>query len=492
MVSTRRRSAPSAIKNSLGSRESLRHTRRCKGNLESSGRPTANLSSRRPAFFPSFAPRFSLQFALILALLPAFLLPAMAELVPRDSTTSTSRQFVVQSENREVRSRAASFAEEIRTVWVETLGLTGNWQFPVRILFPGQERRRPRQSVNLTMLAGDRDSLWVQVTVTDPGLIGSPELAAWIFQALALEYTARFFPPAPNRVSRLAPQWFVQGLVQQWQGRRNPPPVQIVEGLLAGPKPPTVAGILRQRNPIPSATEELTFRLLSLALVRTLVESPQGRAGLRELVGRLGEAEMDQAAILRAFPSFEEKPERLERQWALTLARLAYTTRVRLLGFAAMQRELSSVFALTGELPRRGGEVEEVSGPLAMLALARDSTGQRALTGLVGVLLQLEMRSHPLYAPIVREYREIALHLARRPRSNLRKRIEENMELQAQVQSMGEQMADALNAFEINRGGAPDPGFQQILQVQNAILEPEPRRDAITRALDSFESRQRR
>jgi hypothetical protein len=416
-----------------------------------------------------------------------------AEPVPVDTTISPSRQFVVQAESREVRSRAVSFAEEIRGVWVETLGLTGAWEFPVRIEFVEDARRRSRQSIGLNVLAGDRDTLWVQLTVADPQLIGTPELAEWIFQALALEYTARFFRPAPNRVSRLAPQWFSQALIQQWTGRRNPPPAQIVDGLLSGPKPPTVASILRRRSPIPSAADQLTFRLLSLGLLRTLSETKEGRAGLRELIGRLGEAEIDQDAILRAFPSLEEKPERLERQWALTLARLAYTNRVMLLSFSATERELKNVFSLSGELPKRGdAEGEKLTGPLAMLAIAQDPGGQRALSGLMSVLIQLEMRAHPLYTAVVAEYREIAQILIRRPRSKLRKRIEENLELQDQITEMGTAIADALNAFEVNREGAPDPAFQKMLRVQSALLEPEPRRDSITRALDSFESRGRK
>jgi len=423
-------------------------------------------------------------------LLLAALLAAKAEPVPQNITISTSRQFVIYSDSREVRSRAASFAEELRGVWTETLGLTGAWEYPVRIQFVEDARRRPRQSVGLTVVEGDAGAMWVQLTVTDPSLIGTPEFAEWIFQALALEYTARFFRPAQNRVSRLAPQWFIQGLIQQWIGRRTPPPAQIVEGLLSGSKPPTVASLLRQRSPIPSAADQLTFRLLSLGLLRTLADTTEGRAGLRELIGRLGEADIDQAAILRAFPSLEEQPERLERQWALTLARLAYTTRVRLLTFSATQKELENVFSLTGELPRRGGEAEELTGPLAMLAIARNEGGQRVLTGLMSVLIQLEMRAHPLYAAVVREYREIAQLLTRRPRSNPRKRIEENIELQAGIGEMGSAIADALNAFEVNRAGAPDPAFQKMLRVQSSLLEPEPRRDAITRTLDGFESRQ--
>lgn len=417
---------------------------------------------------------------------------ASAELVPRDVTISSSRQFVVRADDREVRLRAVSFAEELRAVWNEALGLKGAWEFPVRIEVAEEGRRRVRRSVVLNVMTGDRNEPWVQLSLSDPAMIGSPELAEWIFQALALEYTARFYPPAPNSATRLAPQWLVQALVQQWQGRRNPVPVQLVEGLLSGPKPPTVASIVRQRNPLPSTAEQVTFRLLSLGLLRTLAETKEGRAGIRELVGRLGDGEIDQAAIMKAFPSLENKPERLERQWALTLARLAYTSRVRLLTFSATERELQNLFSIEGELPRRGEDPEKVRGPLAMLPVARSPGGQRAMNGLTAMLIQLEMRAHPLYAAIIQEYRLIAQSLARRPKTSMRKRIEENIALQEKVRAMGESVADVLNTFEVNREGASDPQFQKMLRVQSALIEPEPRRDAISRALDSFESSQRK
>ena len=419
------------------------------------------------------------------------LLHAQAIPEPAGQTISTSRQFTITGADRQARSRMASLAEDVRSVWAAALGLSPSWEFPILINFPEESRRRVRQSVALQVLAGDGDTLAFQLTIWDPALIGQPEMAQWILQALAAEYTARYFRPAVNRPFRLAPEWFIQAITQQWLTRRSPPALQLLEGLLNSPRPPTVAGVIRQQAFSGSSAELVTYRLLAQGLLQTLSEAPEGKAGLRELVGRLGEREMDLTAILAAFPSLENA-DRLERQWTLTLARRAVTTRTHLLSFAETVRELQKILSLESELPVKRNEVEALQGPLALLGIAREQGGAHRLGGIVAELMQLEVRTHPLFHPVVREYREICHQLMRRPRSRMRERIEKNMELTDQLRQLGESISEALHLYEVNSPAPVSrPASRSTAPPISTAWEPAPRRDAITRALDLFEEKNR-
>jgi hypothetical protein len=407
------------------------------------------------------------------------------------TTVSSSRQFTVEAENPRLRSNCASFVEQIRQVWIELLGPeAGRWELPIYVQFPPDQRRRPRAGVTLGAVTGDGNQTRLQLTIWDPNLVGTPELASWIFQALALEYAARSTPL--ERSSRLAPPWMTQAWVQTWLARREPVPTQMLEGLMSGSRPPTASSLLRRRAPAGSLTEATTFRILSWSLWRTLAEFPDGRPGLRHLVKILPGTDLNQEDILAAFPSLENQWERLERQWSLVLARQSYTNRTRLLSLQETGRELQKLLDLKGELPVRGGEPEAVEGPLAMQAIARMDGGTHALNRLTNQLVLLETRANPLLAPIIREYREISFLLTRRPRSNHRQRITDNMELQQRIQAWGSKISDEMNTFEVNRQGPSDPMFQQMLRTQTEAFTPEPRRDAISTALDLLETRQRK
>jgi hypothetical protein len=443
---------------------------------------------RTPKSFPACA-RLGLAFFLI-GSAAAFAQPA-AQPILAGTTVSSSRQFTIEAEDPRVRSNCASFVEQIRQVWIEIMGPeAGAWEIPVHVMFPRDQRRRPRAGITLGAITGDGNQTRLQLTVWDPSFVGSIEFAGWIFQALALEFAARATPL--ERSSRLAPPWMTQAWVQTWLARREPVPTQMLEGLLGGSRPPTAASLLRRRSPAGSLAEITTFRILSWSLWRTLAELPDGRRGLRHLVLLLPGTDLNQEEILAAFPSLDNQWDRLERQWSLVLARQAYTNRTRLLSLQETGRELRRLLDLKGEMPVRGGEPEKLEGPVAMQAIARMDGGGHALNRLTNQLVLLETRANPLLAPVIREYREIAFLLTRRPRSNLRPRLESNLELQERVQAWGARINDELNTFEVNRQGPSDPVFQQMLRAQSEAFTPEPRRDAITTAIDLAESSRRK
>jgi len=417
-----------------------------------------------------------------------FAQPVTAPALSRPSI-STSRQFIVYSSDGNLRSLAAGLAEESKEVWLEVIGPPDQWQMPIYVYFPEEVRRRPRQPFQISIVEGDGSAIRLELVFWDRQILKNPVFPAAILQALAIEFAARTQPPRAGQTMQFAPLWLTEAMVQEVLGKKQPMPGQLLEGVMSGARPPTVAGLFRQRNLPGSVTEQTTFRLLSLALLKTLLNSPEGRQGFRQFCAHPENFDTGAEAIFQSFPSFEGQMQTLERQWALTIARMSFTSRARLLSFVETRRELARILDLqTESAPGRDDSIP-LTGADAFMPLARSQGGPRLMMGVVGQLMQLELRSHPLYQPLIREYREIAHNLARRPRSNQRRRVEATNELVESAERFADRIEDAMNVYEVNRAGASDPQFGQMLRLQDEVFQEAPRRDALSLALDAAEAR---
>lgn len=407
---------------------------------------------------------------------------------PPPSSTSTSRQFVAFSQDRNLRSRTLDFAEQVKKSWLEALALPDRWQFPILLVYHETGRWRAPEPFAISFLGDGEGSYRWQIDIRDAASATSPELATKIFQVLVLEWNSRQLLPRPGRSVKLPPLWLTEALLQNFLTRRQPPPVQLIENLVNNPRPPTAQSILRQKALPTSVTEQVVYRLLSYALLRTLLEAPNGPARLATLLRDKPPGEIPDDAFLAAFPEWENNWEILERNWLLTLARLNHTSRTGFLSLRETRQELDRLLEAKGTVPRKDGTLEEIRGTEAYSAIAREQGGPRILLGRGNQLLQLELRAHPLYQPIVREYREILFELARRPKWKPGRRLERVEATRLELNQRAEAFEDYLDWFEANQTTSPDPAFQQILRMQAQVLAPEKRRDAISRALDRYES----
>jgi hypothetical protein len=70
-------------------------------------------------------------------------------------------------------------------------------------------------------------------------------------------------------------------------------------------------------------------------------------------------------------------------------------------------------------------------------------------------IFNLEFRSHPLFQPILEEYRNIATQLARRPKAPVAAKIKELEETRSQLVERSQKIADYLNWFEVTQIDEP-------------------------------------
>lgn len=409
-----------------------------------------------------------------------------AEVKPLGRTVSSSRQFIIYSEDSSNRLKLSALADGSATLWRDWLGLKKEWKYPIILNFPSNPKNRSREPIRTTLSEADGGEQKVQIEILDPSLMFSSELRTEIFRALALEYSYRDTPLKAGKSYRFAPDWLTQGLAEEMRSKQDGLPSRAIEGLLNAPKKPSVMDLLRAKPPTIPLERDL-YRILSLAFIRTLVQLPEGKEGVRELIAKLPQTEITPEQILKTFPSLQFDLSVLDKEWTLTLAKIASGTRIEPLGFEATGDAISRVFTIKAPADAKDPNAVRAQGTQALSEIARSPTGTRMLQDVATNLLQLDTRAHPIYRPVIAEYRTIIYQLLQKPKANIKKRLDKNDELFLLLSSRSKDITDHLNWFEVNKLEAPDEGFLQAIGSDPILPGDDQPKNEITLHLDSME-----
>lgn len=448
---------------------------------------TFKLSGKRSPEFRVPPRRFLWPFGLGLLLIAAF--PVQGEEVakPLNRSISPSRQFVVYADNSRIRLRLTSQADDAATLWRDWTGYPKEWKTPIILNLADGSKGRVRPAIRTSLSEADGGASKIQIEVLDPSQVSASDLAAEIFRALALEVSYRDRPPKSGKSYRLAPDWLVEGLAEEMRSRQDGVPARVIEGLLNAPQKPSVMDLLRGRPPTIPLERDL-YRMLSMAFTRTLSQLPEGRRGIRQLISLLPETELTPDQILKTFPSLQFDLGNLGKEWTLTLAKIASGSRMDLLGFEATGGEVMQIFTIRSPKDPKNPEVAPLTGTQALSEIARSPGGAQTLQEISTRLLQLETRAHPIYQPLIVEYRALVGQLLRKPKSNIRKRLQKNDELFLLITSRSKEIRDYLNWFEVNKQQAPDTDFLEAVRAEPLLpLAEDQPRSAISTVLDTFE-----
>jgi hypothetical protein len=134
--------------------------------------------------------------------------------------------------------------------------------------------------------------------------------------------------------------------------------------------------------------------------------------------------------------------------------------------------------------PKKPG-LGNATGAAALPAMAKSEGGAYLMRQKAAELLALEFRAHPLFKPVIAEYRNIASSLAQKPKKNLEKAIEENGKIHDLLLQRTGKVDDYMNWFEATQ---LDTLSEEFLEVTNPPTS-ERRSDPISRHLDAIEVR---
>ena len=423
------------------------------------------------------------RWALLGALLCA---PAAAQLVapdllkPENRTVSNSRQFTVFGGTRSERSNLVRRAEELKAGLLRELQDKDAWKAPILIvLTPGDGVRLRQSPVMLQVFDAEEAGRKIQIDLSPGTVADTAAVDRGILRALLLEQSLRKQKFEGGRFVE-PPDWLSSALAASL-GREASREASLYAGLLEGKGMPRLDRFLRQNASTFKGRSRELHAAQSLALYNGLLELPDGR---RRVIENLTLAEPARDPLQRfaqTWPDLADDQPKLARLWALAVARLSTPMKLEFLSAEETGKKMRQI------MKELDASADGNAAPEALIALSRKEDGRFRLAQAAQETQRLGFRAHPLYAPLIEEYRVLLDDLARGRRRGFTGRFHEAEDLRMALDDRTGEITDYMNWYQANE--------EEVMPVTGLVRrteapEPPPRRnDKISRYLDSVEQR---
>jgi hypothetical protein len=392
----------------------------------------------------------------------------------RHRSVSNSGQFVIYSDDREVRSRVVSFVEEIKDGVLGLFREGDDWKFPIVVVLerdPDPEAHAAPVSITLvSTVAGPKVDVAVRIG-DDPTKVF---LQRNIIHALLLEMSHRERPPIRGGQRYAEPPWWlVEGVLQSIRSRTGKRDPDIFKSIVNTEKLPSLEKMLTQPPLHPDTAAGAVDRASALALVEALLRQPSGPANLGRFIRGWPDGSKDPLTLLaKHFPVLGESPQGLVKWWTLQLAALSKSETFRGLSPTeadAQLRPLLSLEIASGKPPRNERY------PLADFERYIKLPGARPALRLAQVKIStLGAKAHLLFRPILVEYAEVCGLLASGKTKGIAEHLARTDRFRTTMLQRFGDITDYLNWYEATQ----TPGLTGEF-------------DSYLRAVERFEARQR-
>jgi hypothetical protein len=402
-----------------------------------------------------------------------------------ERTLSTSRQFILYGTDVGLRGAISHVAEETKTNLLSILRRSDSWKTPIVINLQFPQANVPEIPPAQLRFSQTGAGLKLQLDLTISSDFNSAAIERELLRAILLELIYRQQPDlAPGTAYVDPPDWLLDGIVAVRPGRDPKQLVEALEPLIATDKIAPLEGFLRQRPAFLDASARFLFRAYSAALVRWLVDGPEGRLHLGQYIDNLSRASNDPLADLKTYFS-ALNGDSAEMTWRFRVGRFCDAQGYQLLTFAETERRLDELLSI---------KLAEAKSPSNGVSALQDLTGKKisadqskALVQLGASLTLLQMRAHPILRPIVTEYEQICYLLANRKKSAANERLQRVQTLRLRIASRMSKIDDYMNWFEATQARTTSDAFADYLNAVEAQSEIAPRRDALSVYMDAVE-----
>lgn len=430
----------------------------------------------------------ALRCAALACLLGLLAPPAQAAPIDlKERTVSSSKQFTIFCTDVALRSRIASFAEELKAQWLHLIGESDHWKNPVLVTLQRAEAENPQTPpVSLSLIQYD-GGFKVQIDVrigADPAQVN---LQKHILRALYLEYAYRTHPEAVKEGTAFieAPWWLVEGSVGVFRNREQAVESDLFKRMVDLNRVPSLPQFLAERPDETAGSTVLEMqRGCAMCLVQLLLEQDSGRANLASYIRHLPEGAKDPlAALQRDFPALAEAGG-AQKWWTLNLARLAANDRYK--GLTPEETDAQLAALLQFEIPGNKGGDKKMFGIADFEEYLKLTASRPLLTANQAAVLTLSAQANALYRGIVAEYEQIFGLLARGKTHGLKDRLTRLGSIRESLLRRRSEIADYLNWFEATQMHANEHAFDGYIKAANALSTAPSRNDPITRYLDEI------
>ena len=389
------------------------------------------------------------------------------------SAASSSRGgvFIAFSQDRDLRNRMLQAADDALLEWKKIHETHAGAAAPI-ILNDKTRSAMPRGGSAVVPLIFETEAgMKVQVDLYDDAALRSGGFDAGVFSALALHAMHRDEPPRAGKAFAMPPPWLIEGLTEELRRARDGMPDGVYSALIQSGRPPELAAFFRQKPEILDAASLILYRAQAISLLRVLKKANESKNGFVALFADPNFSSGEVDPILSAFPSLRSRSE-LAKLWTLMIARSSMLPRMASLTVQQSERELVGV-------------LKSVNGGQSLVEAAKVRGGAFLMRECTVRLFNLEFRVHPLFQPILEQYRNIATLLVSKPRAPVSSKILELENTRTLLVERSQKIEDYLNWFEVT----------QLDEAANSHDQPSvspagiPRNNPYSLYLDSLEAR---
>jgi hypothetical protein len=403
-----------------------------------------------------------------------------------EQSISTSRQFIVYGTDLAVRGAICDLAERTKRELLTLLNQHDDWRIPIVIDAQFWQANLPETPRLRVTLGQTGSALKLQLGLIVNSGVSQSEIRRELLRALLLEvmYRGQANLKAGD-VYTSPPDWLLDGIPAEQSDLSRDQVARLLALPVAAKNILPLEKFLRERPELLDAAGRTLYRAYSRALVDLISHTPDGPRNLARFIADLPVSSNDSMAELRShFPGLFDD-DRAEQNWEKQVARLATEQPYQLLGIGETESLLAE--KLQFKISERGLEKSYKLEEFAFFLKSRSA--QNVLNALTNDLRALATRAHPVYAPIIAEYADIAARLWRGKTAGIAKRLERLRVTRETMAAQMRQIDDYLNWFEATGLVRPSGEFADYMRAAERAAQPlRTRRDPISLYLDVLET----
>jgi len=404
-----------------------------------------------------------------------------------DQSVSSSRQFTVVCEQRDARIRTTTYCEEIKSAFLNVLGMEDLWKFPIVVSIrnsPGPVR--PAASVR--MFEADV-GLKIDVDINLAGDLSGVHLGQELLRALILEMAYREHGAMRQGAEYAdAPSWLVEGMARYLETRDSGADASVYRSLIESNRLPSFADFLAETPAGMDSTSLDLYDACALSLVQLLIDLPDGRVRLASYIRALPAGGDAASGLIRGFPMLGSSTDGLEKWWTLGIARLSASDRYE--GLSAEETEQRLATALVLKMGNTGNGVDTKDFRLEdFKAFMKNPRRRSAIFQMNEKLVRLSTQANALFRPVIAEYQQVALDLLRGKTKDVPGRLEALSTYREMIATRMTEIGDYLNWFEATQMHTSSNSFDGYVKTANELSAPPAGRDdAISRYMAALQA----
>lgn len=411
---------------------------------------------------------------------------------PEGEVLSRSRQFRIGGSDGLVCGTIAVLAEEAKEELLKLTGEKDEWKLQVRIRLHGKQGDPPPRRSTVFQLIDVGGARELRLDIHLGRGIGHEPLKHAVTRALVYERALRDGDPGEAKLQ--VPAWLAEGLREATAWRLDQSDRRLYQALFKQ------GGLFRVGDLFTTgdeAFEELdgatraAFRVSAGALVMALLEQPEGRAHFRDFLQEVPSFEGEMPALLaRHFPDLNLSETSLAKWWTLQLANKGGLNQAGdVLGIPETETALAEALRLNFRTPEGIVQQKEL-GAWPELAALKEPERIAAVRAAQDALVRLSYRCFPSYRPLLADYQQVLVAIARDTPRDVARRLQSLEETRATMRARATRARDYLDWFEISNARETSGVFDDYLSLKRR-LQQSPRRertDGISSYLDRMDA----